>query len=97
MVIFDAVVVNAALPSIRRDLAVAVFGALLAHRTTFVDGAHISLLLATAVVLTAAAVSQLLRPVRGRAQAKADLPTEDAPGQRPSNGANAVTTVCATG
>ena len=62
-------------------LAVAVFGALLAHRATFVPGVHISLLLAAAVVLTAAAVSLLLRTARSAAQAKADLPAEHAPGK----------------
>ncbi|MBV9197687.1 MAG: MFS transporter [Solirubrobacterales bacterium] len=77
-------------------LAVAVFGSLLAHRATFADGVHISLLLAAAVVLTAAAVSLLLRPVRSDAQAKGDLPAERAPGQRVSNGATAATTLCTT-
>jgi MFS transporter, DHA2 family, methylenomycin A resistance protein len=43
-------------------LAVAVFGALLASRATFVHGLRVSLLIAAAVALAAAAVSLLLRP-----------------------------------
>jgi EmrB/QacA subfamily drug resistance transporter len=43
-------------------LAVAVFGALLAHRATFVPGLRVSLIIAAAVALAAAAVSVLLRP-----------------------------------
>ena len=43
-------------------LAVAVFGALLAHRATFVAGLHISLLLAGGITLAAAAASMMLRP-----------------------------------
>jgi EmrB/QacA subfamily drug resistance transporter len=43
-------------------LAVAVFGALLASRATFVHGLRVSLLIAAAVALAAAAVSTLLRP-----------------------------------
>ena len=77
-------------------LAVAVFGALLAHRGTFVHGVHISLLLAAAVVLTAAAVSLRLRPTRREAPAVPGLPAGHAPGQRPSNGATTATTLCAT-
>lgn len=42
-------------------LAVAVFGALLANRATFVHGLRVSLLIAAAVALAAAAVSILLR------------------------------------
>jgi len=45
-------------------LAVAVFGALLADRATFVHGLRVSLLIAAAVALAAAAVSILLRPGR---------------------------------
>ena len=43
-------------------LAVAVFGALLAHRATFGHGLRVSLLIAAAVALAAATVSILLRP-----------------------------------
>ena len=43
-------------------LAVAVFGALLANRATFVHGLRVSLLIGAAVALAAAAVSILLRP-----------------------------------
>jgi EmrB/QacA subfamily drug resistance transporter len=43
-------------------LAIAVFGALLASRVTFVHGLRVSLLIAAAVALAAAAVSLLLRP-----------------------------------
>ena len=50
-------------------LAVAVFGALLASRATFVHGLRVSLLIAAAVVLVAAAVSTRLLPARsGRVQ-----------------------------
>jgi MFS family permease len=42
-------------------LAVAVFGALVARPTTFVQGVHLSLLIAAAVALAAAAASRLLR------------------------------------
>jgi len=45
-------------------LAVAVFGALLARRATFLPGLHYSLLIAAAAVLSAAAVSLLLKPGR---------------------------------
>jgi EmrB/QacA subfamily drug resistance transporter len=43
-------------------LAVAVFGALLASRTTFLPGLRISLLIAAAVALASAAVNLLIRP-----------------------------------
>jgi MFS transporter, DHA2 family, methylenomycin A resistance protein len=43
-------------------LAVAVFGALLASRATFLPGLRVSLLIAAGVVLAAAAVSMLIRP-----------------------------------
>jgi MFS family permease len=43
-------------------LAVAVFGALLAHRAGFLPGVRASLLIAAVVALTAAAASLLLRP-----------------------------------
>jgi MFS transporter, DHA2 family, methylenomycin A resistance protein len=43
-------------------LAVAVFGALLASRSTFLPGLRVSLLIAAGVVLAAAAVSILIRP-----------------------------------
>jgi sugar phosphate permease len=43
-------------------LAVAVFGALLANRATFLAGLRTSLLLAAGVALAAAAASLLLRP-----------------------------------
>jgi sugar phosphate permease len=43
-------------------LAVAVFGALLAHRATFTQGLRTSLLIAAGVTLAAAAASLLLRP-----------------------------------
>ena len=43
-------------------LAVAVFGALLASRATFLPGLRVSLLIAAGVVLAAAAVSVLVRP-----------------------------------
>jgi DHA2 family methylenomycin A resistance protein-like MFS transporter len=46
-------------------LAVAVFGALLAHPATFLAGLRTSLLLAAAVALAAAAASRVLRPPRG--------------------------------
>jgi MFS transporter, DHA2 family, methylenomycin A resistance protein len=39
-----------------------VFGALLASRATFLHGLRVSLLIAAAVVLAAAAVSLLLKP-----------------------------------
>jgi sugar phosphate permease len=45
-------------------LAVAVFGALLANRASFLHGVRASLLIAAAVALTAAAVSLLLRTSR---------------------------------
>jgi MFS transporter, DHA2 family, methylenomycin A resistance protein len=48
-------------------LAVAVFGALLASRATFLPGLRDSLLIAAAVALAAAAVSLLLRPGQARA------------------------------
>jgi MFS transporter, DHA2 family, methylenomycin A resistance protein len=43
-------------------LAIAVFGALLASRATFLPGLRVSLLVAAGVVLAAAAVSALVRP-----------------------------------
>jgi MFS transporter, DHA2 family, methylenomycin A resistance protein len=43
-------------------LAVAVFGALLASKATFLPGMRDSLLIAAAVALAAAAVSLLLKP-----------------------------------
>ena len=43
-------------------LAVAVFGALLAHRATFLHGVRASLLIAAVVALAAAAASLLLTP-----------------------------------
>jgi len=43
-------------------LAVAVFGALLASRATFLPGLRASLLIAAAVALATAAVSLLIRP-----------------------------------
>ena len=43
-------------------LAIAVFGALLASRATFLPGLRASLLIAAAVALAAAAVSLLIRP-----------------------------------
>jgi MFS transporter, DHA2 family, methylenomycin A resistance protein len=43
-------------------LAIAVFGALLASRATFLPGLRVSLLIAAGVVLAAAAVSVLVRP-----------------------------------
>ena len=43
-------------------LAIAVFGALLASRATFLPGLRVSLLIAAGVVLAAAAVSALVRP-----------------------------------
>ena len=43
-------------------LAVAVFGALLASRATFLPGLRASLLIAAALALAAAAVSLLIRP-----------------------------------
>jgi DHA2 family methylenomycin A resistance protein-like MFS transporter len=46
-------------------LAVAVFGALLAHPGTFLQGLRTSLLLAAWVALAAAAASRLLQPPRG--------------------------------
>jgi MFS transporter, DHA2 family, methylenomycin A resistance protein len=46
-------------------LAVAVFGALLAHPGTFLQGLRTSLLLAAGVALAAAAASRLLQPPRG--------------------------------
>jgi sugar phosphate permease len=45
-------------------LAVAVFGALLAHQDTFLPGLRSSLLLAGAVALAAAAAGLLLKPAR---------------------------------
>jgi MFS transporter, DHA2 family, methylenomycin A resistance protein len=47
-------------------LAVAVFGALLAHPASFLQGLRTSLLLAAGVALAAAAASRLLQPPRGR-------------------------------
>jgi MFS transporter, DHA2 family, methylenomycin A resistance protein len=55
-------------------LAVAVFGALLANRATFLSGLRTSLLLAGGVALAAAASSLLLKPPRR----SHDLPTEPA-------------------
>jgi MFS transporter, DHA2 family, methylenomycin A resistance protein len=52
-------------------LAVAVFGALLAHPATFLQGLRTSLLLAAAVTLAAAAASRLLQPPRGSHQRRA--------------------------
>jgi len=49
-------------------LAVAVFGALLADRATFVHGLRVSLLIGAAVALAAAAVSILLRPADNTSQ-----------------------------
>jgi MFS transporter, DHA2 family, methylenomycin A resistance protein len=49
-------------------LAVAVFGALLAHPATFLAGLRTSLLLAAGVALTAVAASRLLQPPRGSHQ-----------------------------
>jgi len=49
-------------------LAVAVFGALLANRATFVHGLQVSLLIAAAVALATAAVSTLLRPADNSSQ-----------------------------
>jgi EmrB/QacA subfamily drug resistance transporter len=49
-------------------LAVAVFGALLANRATFVHGLRVSLLIAAAVALAAAAVSVLLKPASSGGQ-----------------------------
>ena len=43
-------------------LAIAVFGALLASRPTFLHGLRVSLLIAAAVALTTAAVSLLIKP-----------------------------------
>jgi DHA2 family methylenomycin A resistance protein-like MFS transporter len=43
-------------------LAIAVFGALLADRATFLHGLRVSLLIAAAVALAAAAVSLLIKP-----------------------------------
>jgi MFS transporter, DHA2 family, methylenomycin A resistance protein len=48
-------------------LAVAVFGALLASRATFLPGLRDSLLIAAAISLAAAAVSLLLRAARSGA------------------------------
>jgi MFS transporter, DHA2 family, methylenomycin A resistance protein len=45
-------------------LAIAVFGALLAHQETFLHGLRISLLIAAVIALTAAAVSQRLTPAQ---------------------------------
>jgi DHA2 family methylenomycin A resistance protein-like MFS transporter len=45
-------------------LAVAVFGALVAERTSFVSGLHASLLLAAAAVAASVAAGLLLRPAR---------------------------------
>jgi MFS family permease len=47
-------------------LAVAVFGALLAHRASFLPGVRASLLIAAAVALAAAAASMLLRTAEPR-------------------------------
>ena len=52
-------------------LAAAVFGALLAHPATFLQGLRTSLLLAAAVTLAAAAASRLLQPPRGSHQRRA--------------------------
>ena len=54
-------------------LAVAIFGALLAHRASFLPGVRVSLLIAAAVALAAAAVNRLLhvkepQPGEGRAR-----------------------------
>jgi DHA2 family methylenomycin A resistance protein-like MFS transporter len=45
-------------------LAVAVFGALVAHRETFVDGLRVSLVIAALLLLATAAASLSLRPTR---------------------------------
>lgn len=47
-------------------LTVAVFGALLAHRSTFPRGLRISLLLAAVIALAAAGISLLLKGPYGR-------------------------------
>jgi sugar phosphate permease len=61
-------------------LAVASFGALLAHQATFVDGVRVCLVIAAGVALTAAAVSLLLRTAPAAehpvAQARA-IPAKD--------------------
>jgi MFS transporter, DHA2 family, methylenomycin A resistance protein len=47
-------------------LAVAVFGALVAHRETFLDGLRVSLLIAALLLLATTAASLQLRPARQR-------------------------------
>jgi len=47
-------------------LAIAVFGALVAHPATFLDGLRISLLIAAALLLATTAASLRLRPARQR-------------------------------
>jgi DHA2 family methylenomycin A resistance protein-like MFS transporter len=47
-------------------LAVAVFGALVAHRETFLQGMQVSLVIAAALLLATAATSLSLRPARQR-------------------------------
>ena len=47
-------------------LAVAVFGALVAHRESFLDGLRVSLLIAALLLLATTAASLLLRPARQR-------------------------------
>ncbi len=49
-------------------LAIAIFGALLAHPATFLAGLRTSLLLAAGVALAAVAASLLLQPPRGSHQ-----------------------------
>jgi sugar phosphate permease len=51
-------------------LAVAVFGALLAHRASFLPGLRASLLIAAAVAVAAAAACSLLRTSRTAAIAR---------------------------
>jgi sugar phosphate permease len=51
-------------------LSVAVFGALLAHRATFLPGLRTSLLIAAATGVAATAASLLLRPDRAGDQAR---------------------------
>ena len=47
-------------------LAIAVFGALIAHRETFLDGLRVSLLIAAVLLLATMAASLTLRPARHR-------------------------------
>jgi sugar phosphate permease len=114
MVTLDAVIVNVALPDMRRELAggiralllhavparqvgvasgvfnssrqvggalaIAVFGALLADRATFLHGLRVSLLIAAAIALAAAAVSRLLgRPGDAPERGAHDRPGRDHP------------------